>query len=70
MTESKRITHSLSQSHANKLARHALNMSEILGRVSRQDILEKLVEALSEKSTYDKVFKAIKKSNGANNSDN
>jgi len=61
-TEEKRKTYSLDPEKSRDLARHALDMSEELGKtVPRQTILDALVECLKDKAVFTKVRNIIKK---------
>lgn len=58
----KRKTYSLDPEKSRDLARHALDMSEELGKtVPRQTILDALVECLADKAILTKVRSIIKK---------
>jgi len=62
ITEEKRKTYSLDPEKSRDLARHALDMSEELGKtVPRQTILDALVECLKDKAVFTKVRNIIKK---------
>ena len=58
----KRKTYSLDPEKSRDLARHTLDLSEDLGKtVSRQSVLDALVECLKDKTVFNKVRNIIKK---------
>lgn len=58
----RRKTYSLDPERSRELARHALDMSEELGKtVPRQNVLDALVTLLGDKAVYKKVLNLIKK---------
>lgn len=59
-TQEKRKTYSLAPDMSRELARHALNISEKLGKnVTRQSILDALVGSMKDKNTYNLVIKKL-----------
>lgn len=58
----KRKTYSLDPDRSRELARHALDLSDELGKsVPRQSILDALVQLLNDKAVFTKVRNIIKK---------
>ena len=64
MTKEKRKTYSLDPARSRELVRHALDMSEQLGKsVWRQTVVDTMVGMLADKKFYNKVFSIIKREN-------
>lgn len=57
----KRRTYSISSQSAITLARSSVDLTEEVGKtVTRQEILDALVECLKEKTVYTKILKIVK----------